>query len=298
MSAPWTIWLASYPKSGNTWVRAMLGALTSESEDPDFDINALVGGPMPSNRSHMERMLGFASSDLTDAEVEGLRPLIDAAFDRSLDEVRFRKVHDTLMTERETPIVPPEGTRGAIYLVRDPRDVAVSLAHQSGRATEWAVGELANPESAAVDNPSLLGHQARQRLGTWSEHVIGWTEHEHFPVLVVRYEDMAADPLGQLERLARFAGLEPTRKRLAATVRSASFESLRAKEERDGFVERLGRDRPFFRSGRAGGWREELAPELAARVERDHAEVMGRFGYSPKPLQTTTARTSSPRSPS
>lgn len=300
MSEPRTVWLASYPKSGNTWVRAMLAALTAEAEEPDLDINALGGGPVASSRVQIERWLGFASSDLTDDELERIRPACDAAFDRRLREVRFRKVHDRLWTGRGISIVPPDRTRAAIYVVRDPRDVALSFAHHSNQSHEWAVDSLADPGMTMVESGHDVDTQARQRLGTWSEHVTGWTEQDLFPVLVVRYEDLAADTLAELTRLAAFAGLDATPAQLAAAVRSAAFETMRAKEEREGFIERPGRDRPFFRSGRAGGWREELEPSLAARVERDHGEVMERFGYEVGAAvgAAATARTSSRGSPS
>ena len=258
----------------------MLAALTSEADEPDLDINELGGGPIAGSRPQLELQLGFATSDLTGEEIERVRPLCDAAFDRTLDEVRFRKIHDILWTGRGTPIVPPERTRGAIYVVRDPRDVAVSFAAHSDRSHAWAVEALGSSETAMVGAPGVLAPQVRQHLGTWSEHVSAWTAgHDLFPVLVVRYEDMAADPLGSLARLAAFAGLEPPEERLAAAVEAASFEALRAKEEHEGFHERPGPERTFFRRGQTGGWREELAPELAARLERDHAEVMRRLGY-------------------
>lgn len=294
MTGPWTVWLASYPKSGNTWVRAMLAALRSDAGEPDLDLRDLGGGPIASNRPFLERWFGFASSDLTRDELDRLRPLCDAAFDRELDEVRFRKIHDALWT-RHGAIVPPDRTRGAIYVVRDPRDVAVSFAHHAGRSPEWGVGVLGREESDMIGLGNEMEPQAHQRIGTWSGHVTGWTEQELFPVLVVRYEDMIEDPERELGRMVRFAGLDASSERLAAAARAARFEVLREKEERDGFAERPGLDRPFFRRGRAGGWREELAPELVARVEAEHAEVMALLGYGPaaspvRPAERSTSR--------
>lgn len=280
MTGPWTIWLASYPKSGNTWVRAMLASLTSEDEDVELDLDELGGGPIASARGHIERRLGFASSDLTQDEIELLRPLCDAALDLELEEVRFRKIHDALWSRAGAPIVPPDRSRAAIYVVRDPRDVAVSYAHHAGASHEWAVAALSDPTTAMIAG-DRLANQVRQHLGTWGEHVSGWLDHDLFPVLVVRYEDIAADPISELRRLARFAGLDPPAQRLRQAVRSASFDVLRAREERFGFHERPRPDLPFFRSGRAGGWRDELLPELAAQVERDHGEVMRRLRYEP-----------------
>jgi aryl sulfotransferase len=275
-----TVWLASYPKSGNTWLRAMLAALTAEADEPDLDIDHLGGGPIASSRAHMERWTGFASTDLTELELEWLRPECDAALDRSFDEVRVRKVHDALFTRRGMPIVPPEHTLAAIYLVRDPRDVAASVAHHSRLTTERAVAHLGDPD-ASIPMPTMLaGTQVVQHLGTWSDHLRSWTRHDLFPVEVVRYEDVLEDPQRELGRLARFAGLEPSEERLGAAVRAARFEVLSAKEQRGGFVERPWLERPFFRRGEAGAWREELAPELASRIASDHADAMAEMGYS------------------
>lgn len=112
---------------------------------------------MPSGRTHIERWLGFASSDLTLAEIERLRPLCDAALDLELEEVRFRKIHDALWTRAGAPIVPPDRTRAAICLVRDPRDVAVSFAHHAGASHEWAVAALGDPETAMIPGRSSGG---------------------------------------------------------------------------------------------------------------------------------------------
>jgi aryl sulfotransferase len=242
----------------------------------------------------MELWLGFATSSLTPDEIDGLRPLCDALLDGSLDEVRFRKIHDALRTGGGALIVPPENTRAAIYVVRDPRDVAVSWAHHSGRDNDWAVEALGRAGTAMAPGPDALMAQVRQHLGTWSDHVRSWTEHDLFPVLVVRYEDIHADPLGELRRLVEFAGMDASDERLAAAVESASFEALRAQEEAVGFFERPSPERPFFRSGRAGGWREELAPELAEQVERDHAEVMARLGYE---IEARPPAQQTPRAP-
>jgi aryl sulfotransferase len=279
VSEPRTVWIASYPKSGSTWVRAMLTALAADGPG-ELDLNALGSGPIPSSRPQIESYLGFASSNLTQEELERLRPLCDAAFDRELTEVRFRKIHDTLYGTLGSPIVPPDHTRGAVYVARDPRDVAVSWAHHAARPPEWAVSAMGDPTTAMDESPTELEPQTTQRLGTWSDHVAAWTEQELFPVLVVRYEDMATDPAGELRRIAGFAGLAAPEERVAAAAEAASFARLRAREERYGFVERPGRDRPFFRRGVAGAWRDELAPALAARVERDHATLMRRFGYA------------------
>ncbi len=279
--SPQTVWLASYPKSGNTWMRAMLRPLTDEGDQDDLDINALGGGPIASGRGVLEALTGFAVSDLTVGEIDLLRPVCDTAFDADLSDVRFRKIHDALrLGEDDPPIVPPAASRAAIYIVRDPRDVAVSYAHHNAAPIEKTVAFLGEPGAAVSRSRRDIHQQVRQRMGSWSEHVRSWLDQDLIPVLTVRYEDIKADAIGELGRVTAFAGLDVGPERLAAAVEGARFERLREKEAESGFHERPKRATPFFRRGQVGGWRDELPAELAARVEADHAAVMDRLGYA------------------
>jgi hypothetical protein len=182
-----------------------------EGEEAQIDINTLGSGPIASSRAHIDQLLGFASSDLTPDEVGALRPACDAAIDAELTATRCRKIHDGLLTgPGGAPIVSPAATRAAIYIVRDPRDVAVSYAHHSGRSPAWAVDQLSDPDAMLEPSLRWIGTQTCQRLGSWSEHVSGWLDHDLFPVTLVRYEDLHAEPVGEFGRVARFAGLDRT----------------------------------------------------------------------------------------
>jgi aryl sulfotransferase len=273
-----TVWLASYPKSGNTWVRALLTALLDD--DGELDLNRMGHGPIASAREQLERYTGLVSSDLTEAEIATLRPLADRVFDAELTETDYRKIHDSLFSGPDGgPIVAPEATLGAVYVVRDPRDVAISFAHHFGRTVEWATQQMGDAQATFLKTMKDIRPQVQQRLGSWSDHVRGWTEQTLFPVIVVRYEDLHAAPAGQLARIAQMGQLETTADAIARAVEAATFERLREQERRDGFRERAGLERHFFRRGIAGAWRDELPLELAERIVHDHREVMHRLGY-------------------
>jgi aryl sulfotransferase len=280
--SPQTVWLASYPKSGNTWVRALLAALG----DGTVDINRTMSATIAAARTPLERLTGLPSSELLPEEVQRLRPLVDAELDARLPEGRsglwHRKIHDGLFTGLNgAPIVSVAATRAAIYVVRDPRDVAVSYAHHLGVSMADAVAAMANPGWRMGGGRHSPARHLNQQLGTWSEHVEGWLDHDLFPVLLVRYEDLHEDTAAQLRRLQSVVDREAEDATLNAAVRAARFDELRAQEARDGFRERPGPDRAFFRRGIAGAWRDELPAELAARVEADHHRVMARLGYAP-----------------
>ncbi|NJK96875.1 MAG: sulfotransferase domain-containing protein, partial [Bacteroidales bacterium] len=119
------IWLASYPKSGNTWFRAFLANLLHPGDKP-ADINELEGGPIASSRALFDEATGLSSSDLTPAEIENLRPFVYRYIARNSTEIIFHKIHDAYtLTSEGVALVPAEATRCAIYFVRNPLDVAV-----------------------------------------------------------------------------------------------------------------------------------------------------------------------------
>jgi hypothetical protein len=266
--------LASYPRSGNTWFRAVYSAWRTGGP-PNLDHL----GTIASSRERFDDALGISSSDLTDDEVDRLRPWADEVVDRDFGRLHLEKIHDRLSAPGQPEIVSREATHCAIYLVRDPRDVAVSLAHQNGLSAAGAADLLGDPAASIADRVDDISDQLRQRLGTWSDHVRSWVDSEAFSVHPVRFEDCVAEPCATFATALSQAGFTTSAEDLAAAVDEASFERLRAVEATAGFRENRQRDRPFFRRGRPGAWQDELPADLAARIADEHAEVMARFGY-------------------
>lgn len=273
------VWLASYPKSGNTWFRAVHAAC----RDGDLDLNDLGSSASSFSRGRLDRALGISSSLLTDEETDAIRPMADEVIDAAETSPYLVKLHDGLRTAgiHRGIIVSPAATRCAIYVLRDPRDVAVSYAHHDSVDIAVRVADMSDPSFEVFRPASGSGAQVRQRLGTWSEHVLGWIDHAPFPVHVVRYEDCLSNPVVTFETAMGAAGFEVDRERIIAAVEMTSFDRLRSQEAQSGFRERPQASTAFFRRGVAGGWRDELPDGLARRIETDHAHVMERFGYLP-----------------
>ena len=272
------VWLASYPKSGNTWMRVLLAHYRGDGTE-ELDLTTPESAGISSHRPHFDELLGIPSSDLTDDEVEVLRPDVFRALAAEADDAVLVKVHDAHQpTPAGPPLIPPEVTRAAVYLVRDPRDVAVSAAFHSGHHDlDRSIRRLGNPEHQLAGGAR---RQLRQRLGTWSSHVRGWTG-SGLPLTVVRYEDLVADTAGQLERVVTAIGWRAADHDacLARAVERSSFARLRAAEDEHGFRERHRRQQRFFRSGTVGDWRNHLSDAQAARVVADHGAVMAELGY-------------------
>ena len=278
------VWLASYPKSGNTWTRLLLANFLADAEQA-VDINRIgetLPGIHPCDRAWFDRATGLPSSDCTADEIEPLLPAaLRAHAAEAGGERQFCKVHDALHdTAAGEPLFPADVSAGAVCLVRNPLDVAVSLAfHFGGEDFSEAVTRM-NDRRCVLENSCQL---LRRRLLDWSGHVESWRSAP-FPVLTVRYEDLLADTAGQLARMTRFLGLAGAAdgRRLRRAAAAADFTRLQEQEAQDGFRERHHRCGRFFRSGRSGDWRRHLSAAQAQRIARRHGAVMRACGYDPR----------------
>jgi sulfotransferase family protein len=290
-----SIWLASYPKSGNTWFRMLLANL-SATDDTPVDINNLPErGGIASAREPFDHLLLIDSGLLTHDEIDCLRPrvyeeLARGAEDDEYDKVeqapkgRFVKTHDAYtLTRRGEPLLAgTRGADGAILIVRDPRDVVPSLASHNRTNIDDAIAFINNKAAGFCAGTKGQPNQLRQQLPGWSGHVASWLDQTDLPVHLIRYEDMQADTVGTFRRALAFAGRDASNTDIARAVRLADFKQLRAQERANGFREA---PRPhaggnFFRRGEMGNWRDELNAAQAARIEAEHAPMMRRLGYA------------------
>jgi aryl sulfotransferase len=195
-------------------------------------------------------------------------------------ETRWIKAHDAYALNADgEPLLGRGVARAAVYLVRDPRDVAISLAFHNSTTVDAAIELMNAPDGALCGGRKGLPPQLRQKLTGWSGHVASWLDQTDTPVHLVRYEDMRAEPVVAFAAALAFAGRTATAEEVERAVRHADFDELRRQENEKGFGERMSRAAPFFRSGQAGAWRQDLAPDQVARIEAAHAPMMERLGY-------------------
>ena len=271
------VWLASYPKSGNTWLRAVLTSYLRE-DGALPSINALVGSRLADRRRLFDEYVGLSSSDLTPAEILDLRPLFHTLLAADLPRPTFVKVHEPCLDTAAGPLFPRAATAGVVCLVRNPLDVALSWAHHQRWSVARTLAELNRPAAVPPSRCTGIGPDLPESRLPWSAHVASWLESD-LPVHVARYEDMISAPVETFGGIVRHAGLEWDSSRLARAVGRSRFDLLRAQEERLGFDERQPTAPSFFRSGTAGGWRAALTPAQVRSVVGAHGPVMERFGY-------------------
>jgi hypothetical protein len=273
------VWLASYPKSGNTWFRVLLSNLTSEDDAP-VGIDRLSTGAIASAREVFDEYVGVPSSDLTQDEIDALRPAVYRAIAAGPGD-SYHKVHDALVRAgagRE-PIIPVDDSSGAVYLVRNPLDVAVSYAHHAAVEPDRVIEWMNDPTHCFAGSRSRIEGQLRQRMLTWHGHVESWLDQDDVPVHLVRYEDLASDPHATFSGAARFLGLADDPDRIARAVSNSSFEGLQRQEQASGFAERPATTSSFFRRGVVGSWRSDLNDRQVALLIDHHGPMMTRLGY-------------------
>jgi hypothetical protein len=272
------LWLASYPKSGNTWMRAFLHNVLREPDQP-ADINQMTG-----TLTQGESSMGWyrvanprPPEQWTPGEIARMRPHVHEMIAKGQKGTVFCKTHNALIKVEGQPTVNTRVTAGAIYIVRNPLDVLLSFADFQAVSIDEAITIMAKRNFATP----LTDRNVPETLGSWSQHVSSWTAQDSKSLHVVRYEDLLEDPVTTFGETLAFMKLDVKRARLDKAIRNASFKELRKQEDQKGFNERPGHQERFFRKGVAGQWKQELNEEQIARICEDHGDQMARFGYLP-----------------
>ena len=273
------VWLASYPKSGNTWFRIFLSNLFSDSPDP-ININNLNKTPISSSRDLIDQYLGIHSSELTNEEIDNLRPEVFKKISEEKMELSYHKTHDAwTLNSKGRPIFPAEITRSVIYIIRNPLDLAISYAYHNGETIDQTISLLNKNDARIAAKKNKLNTQTQQILTSWSGHVISWIDRSKLPVHIIRYEDMLDDPLRTFGAALEFLQLDYIESVIIRAINNSSFNILKEMETADDFKERSIQSESFFRKGKSGEWKTRLSDAQIHEIVSHHKETMQRFGY-------------------
>lgn len=262
-------WIASYPKSGNTWVRLFLQSYVTGSP---IDINAVYKLTSDDLRVyHLQSVSARQIDKLSNDEHVLLRPaallhMIANAHDCPI----YLKTHHAKVRVHNIPLIPDPLTAGAVYLVRDPRGVLLSWSQHLGLSHEETFQRMTDVNCSGIKEGTPMWHL----LSSWSEHVKSWSNAN---ATVVRYEDLVERPLEAFATILPALGFDVDDQRLAFAVEQTKLEVLRAQEDARGFSETKHQSR-FFGAG-GSRWQEELSGELATKVVDAFGETMDRFNY-------------------
>ena len=271
------VYLASYPKSGNTWLRIFLGYLIQGEK---LNINKMDEfSRITSSRTLFESIICENSYELTEAEISYYRPLaIDFFVQQQELPVFYLKSHEAyIKNEQGNWLLPQKINYKAIYLVRNPLDVCVSYVHHGGktnynRTIEFMCGHL----KPTIGKTNQFSHY----IGSWSENIESWLKN--FPneqLLVVKYEDMLSNSLETFSKITKFIGLNYSTKQIQKALELSSFKNLQEIEAQTPFSEKPIKSERFFRKGKIGSWKEELTHDQAQILINSHQNFMKQFDY-------------------
>ena len=269
------VWIASYPKSGNTWMRFIVDRLLRP--ETEFDINESarqsLGFVHVTAQAIRERGVLLTDENYTDVR-KFWRDVQHAISGSGRDRI-ILKTHNIAARFDTGPFPDPAVTQSAIYLVRDPRDVAISYAHHYKTDVGSAVEMLCQPLTTLCQSNEM---EKTELLKSWGQHVTAWTAEKPFPVLVLRYEDLQADTLAAIRKVAAFLDVSCDEDRAAEIAEETGFDNLKAQEKASGFVDSVTTD-GFFRTGQSQQWRDYETPADFQPLLQDFAEIMERYGY-------------------
>lgn len=256
------IWLASYPKSGNTWMRSLLAHyfmppgkapdinnlrnFTTADVRQDF-YDTANGGPYK----------GTGLDDWMRVRDQALRLIA-----QSRPNHHFVKTHCQTIRLEGQDIIPPEVTSGGIYLIRNPFDLAPSFARHQLADIDTAIERMCNPDTVMGTPTGIF-----EVLGRWDDHVHSWTSAPGLKRRVIRYEDLLLKPAREMRGLLEvFLGQKVDGAKLARAIKATAFDKMQKQEREQGFTEKPEGMANFFAKGQAGVWKDDLTPAQVGRI--------------------------------
>ena len=271
------LWIASYPKSGNTWVRSFLISYINNSNKPfEFDdLDKIKTFPGNNEINFLRNKCG------------GFR-LVDMAanwnfFQTQINKnkkINYLKTHNALCTLNNLDFTDKNNTIGVIYVVRDPRDVVISYSNHLKLNLDQTFN-LMNNELFIEKTNDLL---PRTLLGKWSQHFNSWKNFNGVKKIFVRYEDLIDDPELNFYKIVKYlngiSGLEVNKEQINKSINDVSFSRLSKLEGKLGFIENPN-DRMinFFRVGKKNQWKTELPDTLRRKIENEFQKELVELKY-------------------
>ena len=275
------IWLASYPKSGNTWVRIFLSYMLSNEKTMNINRTKIYQFP---------RRLNFEgiSKNIDDGN-EFVKNCIHAQSKINLDnKYKIFKTHNALWKNGNYSFTDLENTIGCIYIVRDPRNIITSIKNYYDFKSYKEALEFLR------DDKNIIGtlHKVRQGndlptiISSWKNHYNSWKKLKT-NYLLIKYEDMLVDPKKEFLKIINFiekiSNIEFDNFRIDNAISLCDFKNLQHIENKDGFIEaskdKLGNSIKFFNLGSENKWQNLLSKQIVENIETSFKAEMTELKY-------------------
>ena len=276
------IWIASYPKSGNTWIRSFLTAYYF-CEDGIFDINKLNYIQDYPNKQ-------FFKNEVKEGEIHKHWDKSQKAIVNE-KKIKFLKTHNSLITAFGNDFTSPKYSLGVIYIIRDPRNVITSVKnHNDFETYDKALEFMQNENTIISDYKYLNNHAKTNIINSWRINYQSWLSNNRYRRMMIKYEDLIKNPKQTLRDLIVFVnticrfnnGIDV--KKLENAIQSTTFEKLQNLEDTGKFSESVFSDKnekkiKFFYLGPKNNWKDRLNKDLIKKMNTYYKKDLERLGY-------------------
>ena len=280
-------WIASYPKSGNTWLRALISAYYY-SKDGIFNQSILKNiGQFPEKRHFVD--FNYDSGNVTDTTKLWIKSQEKINKDK---KIRFFKTHNTFGKVNNCDFTNKDNSAGCIYIVRDPRNVITSLENHYEMNHEEALKWITNLNKYIYDVHKIKedGYSNFQFISSWSMNYKSWNIQKKIPVKIIKYEDLLKETFVVFKDIVEFVNKTLNIKekididKLKNSVNSTNFNKLQNEEKNNGFIEAVLSKKneekiPFFNLGPDNDWRKILDKDQQSKLTNIFKEDLIELGY-------------------
>ena len=273
------IWCASYPKSGNTWVRAIIASLVY-SKNGIFNFDMLRKVSLFPKRFYFKDFI----NDYSDLKKIS-QHWIDAQEKINRDgKLKIYKTHNGNYNFLGNDFTNKKNTAGVIYIVRDPRNVIASISNHYQLNLQESVNFLLDEKRFLYnknDPNDLSEENIITLLGSWKSHYNSWKISSNS--ILIRYEDLLTNTKLEIKKISdfikKYIDFEINNEKIQNILKSTSFEKLKAMEEKEGFEEASSSDVKFFNLGPKNNWKNTIDKKLIYIIEKNFSKEMEEIGY-------------------
>ena len=283
------IWLASYPKSGNTWLRSFIASLLFNESD-NLSLKSLSNIPQFPVRSHFNNFVNnHEIDDLNKVSSYWIKSQQIINLDK---KVKFLKTHHALCKINGSTFTNYENSLGVIYIVRDPRNVISSIKYHFSKDNYIEAKNFLFNENKLIGKKFDETSKNKNRdmftlIASWKTHYNSWKNFKK-NYLLIKYENLVSNPYEEFtkisEYLAKLINIKIQEDKILKAVENNNFENLKKIENRDGFAEQAkdtntGKTKSFFNLGPKNKWQEKLNIEISQSIEEKFEIEMKELGY-------------------
>ena len=277
------IWISSYPKSGNTWVRALLSSYFY-SKDGNFHFDLLEQiKEFPKHSDYLNEI--SVNSNLAEITKEWI-PAQRKLNLKHNNSTFFLKTHSAICNVEGSDFTDKENSLGAIYVVRDPRNVILSLSNHFDYSIEKSLEMICNKKQIITNPTKENRHFGFTVVSDWQNHYRTWKNFKLVEVKIVKYEDLILSPkntfISILNFINKFMQVDIDEDRIKNVLMSTEFSKLQQSENKYGFKESSnmsGFNKKFFNLGPKNDWKNLLKKEIKEKIENHFKEEMKELGY-------------------